>query len=38
MKSDGDLFFTAIDFCKPGAIQGFDLNFNLCLLFIVNIV
>ena len=26
------LFFTEIDFCKPGVIQGFDLNFNLYLL------
>ena len=27
-----NLFFTEIDFCKPGVIQGFDLNFNLYLL------
>ena len=32
MKSDRNLFFTEIDFCKPGVIQGFDLNFNLYLL------
>ena len=32
MKSDRKLFFTKIDFCKPGAIKGLDLNFNLCLL------
>ena len=33
MKSDRSLFFTEIDFCKSGVIQGFDLNFNLYLLF-----
>ena len=32
MKSDRNLFFTEIDFCKPGVIQGFELNFNLHLL------
>ena len=32
MKSDRNLFFTEIDFCKPGVIQGFDLNFNLYFL------
>ena len=32
MKSDRILFFTETDFCKPGVIQGFDLNFNLYLL------
>ena len=32
MKSDRSLFFTEIDFCKPGVIQGFELNFNLYLL------
>ena len=32
MKSDRDLFFTETDFCKPGVIQRFDLNFNLYLL------
>ena len=34
MKSDRNLFFTEIDFCKPGVIQGFDLNFNLYLVFL----
>ena len=29
LKSHRNLFFTGIDFCKPGAIQGFKLNFNL---------
>ena len=32
MKSDRTLFFTEIDFCKPGVIQGFDLDFNLYVL------
>ena len=32
MKSGRNLFFTEIDFCKNGVIQGFDLNFNLYLL------
>ena len=32
MKSDRNLFFTEVDFCKPGVIQGFDLNFHLYLL------
>ena len=32
MKSDKNLLFTEIDFCKPGVIEGFDLNFNLYLL------
>ena len=25
MKSDRNLFFTEVDFCNPGVIQGFDL-------------
>ena len=36
MKSDKSLFFTEIDFCKPGVIQGFDLNLNLYLLVFLN--
>ena len=32
MKSDKTYFFTAIDLCKPGVIQGFNLNFNFYLL------
>ena len=32
MESDRNLFFTEADFCKPGVIQGFNLNFNLYLL------
>ena len=36
MKSDRSLFFPEIDFCKPGVIQGFDLNFNLYLLVFLN--
>ena len=32
MKSNRNLFSSEIDFCKPGVIQGFDLNFNLYLL------
>ena len=31
MNSDR-IFFTEIDFCKPGVIQGFSLNFNLHIL------
>ena len=33
MKSYRNYFFTEIDFCKSGVIQGFDLNFNLYVLF-----
>ena len=29
MKLDINLFFTEIDFCKPGVIESFNLNFNL---------
>ena len=32
MQFVSNLFFTDIDFCKPEAIQGLDLNFNLYLL------
>ena len=36
MKSDRSSFFTEIDFCKPGVIQGFDLNFNFTCCFFLN--
>ena len=32
MKFASNLFFTEIDFRKPYAIHGLDLNFNLYLL------
>ena len=32
MKSGKNLFFTEIDLCKPGAIEGFELAFNLDLM------
>ena len=35
MKSDRNLSFTELDFCKHGVIQGFDLNFNLYLLVLL---
>ena len=35
MKFLCNLFFTDIDFCKPGVIQGLDLNFILYLLILL---
>ena len=32
MRSGKHLFFTEIDLCKPGVIEGFELNFNLDLM------
>ena len=37
MKSDRNLFFTGIDFFKPGVIEGFDLNFNWYLLIFLKV-
>ena len=34
MKSFKKLFFTNIDFCKPGVIQGLDLHFDAYITFI----
>ena len=31
-RSDRNLFFTEIEFCKPGVNQGFELNLDLYLL------
>ena len=35
MKSDRNLFFTGINFCKPGVIQGFDFNFDFNLYLLI---
>ena len=35
MKFLSNLFFKDINFCKPNATQGLDLNFNLYLLILL---
>ena len=35
MELVNDLFFTAVQVCKPKVVQGLDLDFNLYLLILL---